>query len=51
MNYTTDDGLDIEADEIAEDIDTMLESTARLYVNGSDGHRYLVSVSVMFVRA
>lgn len=51
VTFTDDDGNGVEADEIAEDIDTMLEETNRLFVKGSDGNRYLVSVAVTFVRS
>lgn len=51
VTYTDDGGEEINADDIAAEIDSNLESSGRIFVHGSDGHRYLVSVGVKFVRS
>jgi hypothetical protein len=49
--YTTEDGQEVEPDDIAEQIDDQLQEAGVLFLKGSDGHRYLVSVGVKFVRS
>lgn len=49
--FTDHDGNEVEPEDIAAEIDSILESSGRIFVLGDDGHRYLVSVGVMFVRS
>jgi hypothetical protein len=49
--YTTEGGEEVEPDDIAEQIDDQLQEAGVLFLKGSDGHRYFVSVGVKFVRS
>ena len=52
ITYTTEDGDVINnEDDIAGEIDDDLQSSGRMFLHGSDGHRYLASVAVTFVRS
>jgi len=50
ITYTDEDGASVTQDDIAEYFDEVLGDSGTVYVRGSDGHRYLVSVSVTFER-
>lgn len=48
VTFTDDDGNDVSENDIADDLDSALGSSGRAFVNGSDGARYFVNVSVSF---
>jgi hypothetical protein len=50
ITYTDEDGASVTQDDIAEYFDEVLGDSGTVYVRGSDGHRYLVSVAVTFER-
>jgi hypothetical protein len=50
ITYTNEEGEEVDPDDIAAEIDEHLESSTGIFVRGSDGNRYLVSVRVTFDR-